>query len=475
MREATTATTTRRNGRPRPVALERPIGTRRWLYVHPPKLPNVKRRAYLAGVGSLATATALSGCIVGPRFGPGNDAPGVPVSEENEAYGDAFARGAPWPHRCHDVSRSGHNPDTSPPVGDVGTAWLRTAMDGRLTADTTAPVTDDTRVFVGAGRGDGSRGVDGFVAALDGESGTREWRSTVVPGRIGGLAYHDGTVFVLGQGTEPRRATVTALSATDGTERWHIRVGDYIEGGLTVAGEHVVAVTREPGVTALTLDGHRAWTQTVTDDDRHPSGTPCATGSALYVGTDEGHVVALDPTDGHLLWERDVVRTGHHPRIQTVLTVADDTLYVTGTDSYLSALDVAEGTRRWTSRYVYGDHSGVYSSPTVVGDRVYVNTENDGIIAVRRDDGTEVWRTGEGGTIRPPAAAGDLVVAPDGNGVRAFDAASGDDRWTVEIPKPDDATDGTGGGYRLDPEVALAHDRAYVTVHDGRVFSLGAK
>ncbi|SEP28658.1 Outer membrane protein assembly factor BamB, contains PQQ-like beta-propeller repeat [Halogranum amylolyticum] len=75
-----------------------------------------------------------------------------------------------------------------------------------------------------------------------------------------------------------------------------------------------------------------------------------------------------------------------------------------------------------------------YHIPIVGDDTVYVHNLDTTLFAFAADTGDERWRTPlEGPGPAPTLGGGRLVVATE-NGLKTFDAASGEQRWTVETP-----------------------------------------
>lgn len=132
---------------------------------------------------------------------------------------------------------------------------------------------------------------------------------------------------------------------------------------------------------------------------------------------------------------------------------------------------MSDGTKGWDTRLLDQIYGNSIPSVAVFEETLYVNTIHGGVLALRRSDGTEQWRTGKYGGSLPPAAAGDLIVAPTTRGsVQAYDS-EGEHRWEFEML----AFDAGMAVYIMNPQVALAHNRVYISLNDGRIFSLGAK
>jgi outer membrane protein assembly factor BamB len=172
------------------------------------------------------------------------------------------------------------------------------------------------------------------------------------------------------------------------------------------------------------------------------AGTPIVADGLIFLWT-EGGLAAFDVRDGTSVWtnsDLEVHRFGNEEsvrdgnlRMGTVPPVADGdgTLFVSG-GAELTAVDVDDGTVRW--EYTTSSEFGL---PAVVGGDVYV-TSRDGIVALDGADGTEHWLWAADLGPEVLAATDDTVVLwnDDDDTVRAFDAASGERRWTVDSVNP---------------------------------------
>lgn len=113
--------------------------------------------------------------------------------------------------------------------------------------------------------------------------------------------------------------------------------------------------------------------------------------------------------------------------------VVGDALYIVGGDGNLRRLDAATGAERWrTSGATY------VGSPAVSGGRVFV-LDTDGalgsIVAIDAANGSVIWRQDTRSSTQVwPLPVGDLIVAggPDRT-FRAFDAATGVQRWSTAV------------------------------------------
>jgi outer membrane protein assembly factor BamB len=115
------------------------------------------------------------------------------------------------------------------------------------------------------------------------------------------------------------------------------------------------------------------------------------------------YVVAFDAAKGTRLWEvqngqRFSNDRGDGPR--GTPTVEGDRVYAFGASGDLSVLDAASGKKIWTVNVLqkFGGSNiqwGLSESPLVLSDRILVQASGRGaaIVALRKADGSELWRT----------------------------------------------------------------------------------
>ena len=119
-------------------------------------------------------------------------------------------------------------------------------------------------------------------------------------------------------------------------------------------------------------------------------------------------------------------------RLTGQMGVADNTLYVGGTDRKVYAINLASGEVSWSTRLPGMIAGGVL----LQGDTIYVATSRpDGqVLALRRSDGKKIWRVSSGTVAAPLAMIGGVLVAQNQRGdVLALDPASGKVRWRRRV------------------------------------------
>lgn len=208
-------------------------------------------------------------------------------------------------------------------------------------------------------------------------------------------------------------------------------------------------------------------------DDVNGGGLAYAQGR-LYAVSGRGVVVAIDTTNGNLLWRK----TGHSP-LRSAPKVAGGKLFVITIDSQLLVFDAASGEVVWDHRGI-DETAGLMNSvsPTVSGDTVVVPYESGELYALSVNDGHEMWNNslalakrtqassifaGIGGD---PVVDGDVVFAVSNGGLLAvYGMLQGQRLW--ERPIASINTPWVAGDYLylLTAENTLA---AFVK-YDGRV------
>ncbi len=216
--------------------------------------------------------------------------------------------------------------------------------------------------------------------------------------------------------------------------------------------------------------------------------SPVVFGDRVYVTCSSGvrddrlHVLCFDANTGKPLWHRQFQATGGtsaHPKscMAANTPVADESgvyaLFATGD---LAAFD-ADGTLRWY-RSLVGDYPtitnqvGMASSPILVKDRLIVPMDNAGesfLAAVDTKYGKNVWKAERPRDINwvtplvRTVGTATEVLFDSPTGLAAYDAASGEKRWTSKL---------TRGSI---PTGVLDGDTLYVPTAGVTAYKLGAK
>lgn len=223
-------------------------------------------------------------------------------------------------------------------------------------------------------------------------------------------------------GARPGRHWITALDrkSGDGARTMLSVNSDWPELGFDPHGTRNNA--GENILTPKTVAGLALAWQSAINDIRS---SPAVANGLLYVGTRDGHLLALDAATGAQRWSAATLTAG---AVVSSPTVVDGTVYVASSDRRLYAFDAATGAQRWASL----TDASISSSPVMANGLVYVTADSGTLFAFRAHTGVLAWQAAGdylwyGST---PAVAGGLVYAMSRqNYLFGFDAASGKLVW----------------------------------------------
>lgn len=167
--------------------------------------------------------------------------------------------------------------------------------------------------------------------------------------------------------------------------------------------------------------------------------SPVVAGNSVFVATKGGSVVALRLVDGDELWRVDV---GDYIARSTPAFGMDTLFVAAGYD--LLAIDAKNGVRRWSVPLRFAGSC----SPVLVGDTLYVSTQEGHVSAFAAASGEELWHYRNDNLLfGSPAVFNDLVLIADESGqVTALDRSSGRERWQRDVGEEVFATPAISGG-----------------------------
>ena len=229
---------------------------------------------------------------------------------------------------------------------------------------------------------------------------------------------------------------VYALDSETGNLRWRYETSDIVSGTLKVV-DGIVYVGAGPGVYALRAStGELIWISRI---NGLVSFSPLLFGEVLYVGSVAGFLYALDSSTGEELWRYKANEESYsvsasggkvYVEVFTAPTVIDQTMYI-GTDSgHVRALDASTGDLLWE----YDALGYVDLRPMVRGNVVYAVSSSNGILhAIDSATGELIWSHDRGHRIHAFALGTSLLLVNGFDGgvsrVYGLDLLSGDLRW----------------------------------------------
>ena len=255
-----------------------------------------------------------------------------------------------------------------------------------------------------------------------------KWKFQTGDRLVSSPAYADGVIFF---GSDD--GNVYAVDAADGHQLWQLHTGGPVPSTPAIAGELVYVASYDGKFYALDrrtgkpqwkfategerrfeakgLHGMQPRNQTIADPFDVYLSSPVVADGAVYFGSGDGNLYALDALSGELRWKfhtGDVVHASP--------AYADGVVFFGSWDSYFYAVDARTGAEKW--RFHGGEDSsfhnqvGFQSSPTIAGGVVYTGCRDSNLYAIDAGTGKEKWRFNNAGSwvISSPAVARGKVL-----------------------------------------------------------------
>jgi outer membrane protein assembly factor BamB len=222
-----------------------------------------------------------------------------------------------------------------------------------------SPVWNDGVIYFG--------GDDGNIYAVDAETGRQLWKHTTGGPAPSTPAVVDGTLYVVSYD-----GRLHALDARTGGVRWKF------------------ATDGERRFEAKGLNGLQPRNQTIADPFDVFLSSPVVAEGAVYFGSGDGNLYAVDVASGELRWK---FQTGDV--VHASPAYADGVLYFGSWDSYFYAVEAATGKERWRFHGgedpVLHNQVGFQSSPAVAHGVVYTGCRDAQLHALDAATGKEKW------------------------------------------------------------------------------------
>jgi outer membrane protein assembly factor BamB len=162
----------------------------------------------------------------------------------------------------------------------------------------------------------------------------------------------------------------------------------------------------------------------------------------LYVSSGYRLVAAIDPASGHTLW-----MTHTDAPLHDAPTVSDGRVYVIDVDDELLTFNAANGTPDWTYQALTEPaRMLVASSPALSNGTLIASFASGELVALRSDNGTELWNTPLSHTSRisalseirdiagrPVIYKGSVFAISHADVMADTDLRTGDVHWTLPI------------------------------------------
>ena len=192
----------------------------------------------------------------------------------------------------------------------------------------------------------------------------------------------DGTVY-FGNAS----GSLIALAATNGTERWRLKLGDW---PLTnaAASDGVIVIGSQDGV-IYAIDATTGQPRWRTETEGHIADGVAVADGGVYLLTTSGSLEALDLQNGSVRWSEQMRFDKADPStgVQAPAPAVVDGVVFVGLSGYIDAFDAGTGKSIWSAQL----NDGPMSSPSVAAGVVYSVSGSGGLYAIDENSGAQEW------------------------------------------------------------------------------------
>jgi outer membrane protein assembly factor BamB len=282
----------------------------------------------------------------------------------------------------------------------------------------------------------------GTVRAFDARTGATVWTSPTpdIKGNEaslygGGIAYDNGRIYATnGLGF------VAALDERTGGIIWKVRPGGPLRGAPTIANGAVYVVSEDNQIYSLKEeDGSTNWSEAASLEIAgvFGSASPSAGQGTIVAGFSSGELNGYRYENGRQVWQDTLQRTSITTSVSSLSDIDADPVidsgqvFAVGQGGRMVALDLTTGQRIWELNI-----AGI-STPWLVGDWIYVVTDEAKLLCIYRQNGHVRWITqltqfekpkSKKGEIdyKGPVLAGNRLILTGSNGtIVQIDPATG--------------------------------------------------
>ena len=308
-------------------------------------------------------------------------------------------------------------------------------------------------------------GYGGKVEAFKADDGDKLWHiKTKLPLSAGPGVK--GDVVVLGA----LDGTLLALDAKTGAERWRTALTSEVLADPVFVDDLVIIRTVDGKLTALTIaKGEQRWTteQSVPRLSLRGTAHPIVSGDTIFTGFDNGRVVAVDAKTGDTVWDTVVSTPRGKNELERLVDidgpvrVSGDDVYVAGFQGRMAMLAKDSGQIWWAQDF------STYRGFALEADAMYLSNADGSVVAVRRTDGSVIWRQSELArrALTAPAVDKKALVVGDYEGYLHW--LSPNDGVIIARAKTD--------GERITNAPLVADGRVFVQTDDGKLIAFATQ
>ena len=271
------------------------------------------------------------------------------------------------------------------------------------------------------------------IAAFERKSGKQIWRRTYDRNINTGLAIAGDALLFGGD------AELVALSRSTGEPIWHVSISSEVLATPVVANGLVIVRTVDGNISAHKIDdGQQQWSYQfrVPVLSLRGNSSPTVQAKTIYVGTDNGHVVALDLKKGELRWDSTLAVAHGRNEIERLVDVDAPLLssrYGIVASAYqqgMMLLALQSGQIVWKRDF------STISGAILDGDKFYFGDLEGSLWSVSVNRGATYWKQPalDGRELGQPMSQADMVVVADDQGyVHWFSKSDGSKRFSLRV------------------------------------------
>ena len=304
-------------------------------------------------------------------------------------------------------------------------------------------------------------GANNIIYAVNASNGTLKWSSTpprgnyslTIPAASGGKVYFAGAGYLNYSNSiyAYYAGFVYALDAETGTQLWLSTLT--VDSTYNYSDSRITNVTVKDNILTIydimnglfvynASDGSSIWTDV---GDMLGRVNPVLFNNTIYFGI-EGGMRAMQADNGNSLWR--LFGTSANPVVFYSPTIFNNLIYTIDTKANLYSIDL-NGIIKWQINL--GVNSPSYSAPFLSNNLIYLNSSSNELSAYTSENGTFKWK--KSGYLGQPLVANDNIYITDVNKqINCLDAITGNIKWISPLQnfsQPFCVVDVNGNAYHI--------------------------
>jgi outer membrane protein assembly factor BamB len=276
--------------------------------------------------------------------------------------------------------------------------------------------------------------IKGQVSAYNRFNGKRLWRTDLDQDLSAGVGVGFGIALLGSYSGE-----VIALDSDSGAELWRAQLSSEILSAPQSNGKYVAVQTQNSKIYGLDAKtGEQLWHYENPMPKLTLRGTaaPVITDTAVYAGFSNGKLMAFNPANGLLLWEKRIASSKGRTDLEKVVDIdgtpqlVDSILYVASLNGRVAALSRGDGRPLWAK------DASSHQPVAVSGRLLFLSTASDEVLAYQASSGLELWQNDQlqRRSITGPQVLGNYVAVVDFEGyLHLLNKSDGDFAYRTKV------------------------------------------